>query len=71
MHRAALEELPLLLDALEVESPVLFGHSDGALIALIYAGSYPEKARGLILEAPHVFTEQVSAGQHRRNPESL
>ena len=60
MHRAALEELPLLLDALKVESPVLFGHSDGASIALIYAGSYPEKARGLIVEAPHVFTEQVS-----------
>ena len=60
MHHAALEELPPLLEALEVESSVLFGHSDGASIALIYAGNYPANALGLIVEAPHVFTEQVS-----------
>ena len=60
MHRAALEELPPLLEALEVESSVLFGHSDGASIALIYAGSYSANALGLIVEAPHVFTEQLS-----------
>jgi pimeloyl-ACP methyl ester carboxylesterase len=37
---------------------VLFGHSDGASIALIHAGSAPAAGlRGLVLEAPHVFTE--------------
>ncbi len=60
MHRAALEELPSFLEALGVKFPVLFGHSDGASIALIFAGSHPAKVRGLIVEAPHVFTEQVS-----------
>ena len=60
MHRAALEELPSFLQALRVESPVLLGHSDGASIALIYAGRHPADVRGLVLEAPHVFTEQVS-----------
>ena len=60
MHRAAMDELPSFLDALELEAPVLFGHSDGASIALIFAGLYPERTSGLILEAPHVFTEQVS-----------
>ena len=39
MHREALETLPDLLAELAVERPVLVGHSDGASIALIYAGS--------------------------------
>ena len=60
MHKAALEELPVFLDAVKIEKPVLFGHSDGASIALIYAGAQPDSVAGLIVEAPHVFTEQIS-----------
>src|SRR5262245_44447299 len=41
MHDGALKELPSLLTELKVENPVLIGHSDGASIALIHAGSYP------------------------------
>ena len=59
MHREARDALPALLEALGIERPILFGHSDGASIALIHAGLYPAKVRGLILEAPHVFTEAV------------
>lgn len=60
MHREALEVLPQLLEALAIERPVLFGHSDGASIALIYAGSTPSPLCGLILEAPHVFVEDIT-----------
>jgi len=59
MHDEALDVLPRVLDALDIERPVLFGHSDGGSIALIYAGSKPPLA-GLILEAPHVFVEDVT-----------
>jgi len=59
MHREASETLPALLAALEVENPVLVGHSDGASIALIYAGS-GHAARGLVVLAPHVFVEDIS-----------
>src|SRR5207344_230884 len=38
MHVEALEVLPGLLERLGIEDPVLVGHSDGASIALIYAG---------------------------------
>jgi pimeloyl-ACP methyl ester carboxylesterase len=59
MHLEALEVLPGLLVQLGIERPVLFGQSDGASIAIIYAGhGYP--ARGLIVEAPHVFVEDRS-----------
>jgi pimeloyl-ACP methyl ester carboxylesterase len=50
--------LPKVLAAAGVREHVLIGHSDGASISLIYAGSDSAPGlRGLILEAPHVFTE--------------
>jgi len=60
MHRAALEGLPALRAALDIENPVLVGHSDGASIALIHAGAGSWPVKGLILEAPHVFVEDIS-----------
>jgi pimeloyl-ACP methyl ester carboxylesterase len=57
MHDGALNELPELLENLEVENPILIGHSDGASIALIHAGTY--SARGVAVMAPHVFIEDI------------
>lgn len=59
MHREALESLPELLAKLGIVRPILVGHSDGASIALIYAGSN-DAVRGLALFAPHVFVEEIS-----------
>jgi pimeloyl-ACP methyl ester carboxylesterase len=59
MHeREALEVLPLVLSALGISRPLLFGHSDGASIAIIYAGAGHAVA-GLIALAPHVFVEDM------------
>jgi len=58
MHREAFDVLPVLLAALQVERPVLFGHSDGASIALLYASQHP--VTGVIAMAPHVRVEDVS-----------
>lgn len=60
MHREALEALPELRQKLGLENPILIGHSDGASIALIHAGSGRWPVRALILEAPHVFVEDVT-----------
>lgn len=60
MHVEALEILPALREALAVVDPILIGHSDGASIALIHAGAGRWPVRGLILEAPHVFVEDVT-----------
>lgn len=59
MHREALESLPELLAKLGIEDPILIGHSDGASIALIYAGA-GHRVRGLAVMAPHVFVEDIS-----------
>jgi len=58
MHRQAHEVLPALLRTLGVEArPWLFGHSDGASIALLYAARFPQSLAGLVLLAPHIFVE--------------
>jgi pimeloyl-ACP methyl ester carboxylesterase len=59
MHVEALQVLPALLDALAVHDPILFGHSDGASIALIHAASSGRPVRGAILLAPHVMVEDL------------
>jgi pimeloyl-ACP methyl ester carboxylesterase len=59
MHDEALKALPELLAKLNLETPILIGHSDGASIALIYAGVH-NCVRGLVLLAPHVFVEDLS-----------
>ena len=48
--------LPELLDRLDVDAPMLVGHSDGASIALVHAAAHP--VAGLVLMAPHVFVEE-------------
>lgn len=64
MHREALEVLPALLRSVGIERPVLVGHSDGASIALIHAGSFapgtPGAAAGVAVLAPHLFVEPVT-----------
>jgi pimeloyl-ACP methyl ester carboxylesterase len=60
MHHEALEVLPELLDALAIGEVVLVGHSDGASIALLFAAAHPSAVRALVLEAPHVFVEDLS-----------
>jgi pimeloyl-ACP methyl ester carboxylesterase len=60
MHEEALDVLPRLLDAIGFQRGILFGHSDGASIATIYAGSVQDhRVRGLVLMAPHFFTEEM------------
>jgi pimeloyl-ACP methyl ester carboxylesterase len=52
--------LPELLERFQISSPLLLGHSDGASIAITYAGKYHDRVSGLILMAPHVFVEDVT-----------
>jgi pimeloyl-ACP methyl ester carboxylesterase len=61
MHTEATTVLPEVLERLHVREAILFGHSDGGSIALIHAGTSADGiVRGLILEAPHVFVEDLS-----------
>ncbi len=59
MTREATDSLGEVLDAIGFRHGVLVGHSDGASIAAVYAGSVEDfRVRGLVLIAPHFFTEE-------------
>ena len=59
LEREARESVPEVLAACAIaEPPILFGHSDGASIALLFAAAYPERTRALISESAHVLIEE-------------
>lgn len=60
MHDEGLKVLPAFLDVLQLDRPILLGHSDGASIALICAGGTATPLSGVILMAPHVLVEDIS-----------
>ena len=67
MHEESIDVLPRVLAAIGFERGILFGHSDGASIAAIYAGSVQDhRVRGLVFMAPHFFTEEMGLAQIRR-----
>ena len=59
MHDEA-DRLPRVLKAAGIDRAVVFGHSDGGSIGLIAAAAYPALIHALVLEAPHVFVEDIS-----------
>jgi pimeloyl-ACP methyl ester carboxylesterase len=61
MHLEATDVLPQLLDAIGFRRGLLLGHSDGASIAAIYAGSRQDhRVKGVVMIAPHFIVEDVS-----------
>jgi pimeloyl-ACP methyl ester carboxylesterase len=70
MDEEALDVLPRVLAAIGFERGILFGHSDGASIVTIYAGGVQDhRVRGLVLMAPHFFTEDMGLAEVRRTNE--
>jgi pimeloyl-ACP methyl ester carboxylesterase len=70
MHVEAREILPRFFAAIGIDTaispPVLFGHSDGASIAIIYACSFPDSLSALIAAAPHIFVEELTVASIAR-----
>lgn len=62
LYKEADYYLPLLIQklALEKKDVILFGHSDGGSIALIYAALFPENVNAVISVAAHVFVDELS-----------
>ena len=64
MHVEGRDVVVAVLDAAGIDDAVLVGHSDGASIAVVHAGTHAGESkpriRALVLLAPHVFCEDVS-----------
>jgi len=61
LEREARQLLPDFLRAAGADArPWLFGHSDGASIALIHAAAFPNALAGAVVLAPHLFVEDAT-----------
>ncbi|MCF8609764.1 alpha/beta hydrolase [Gordonia sp. HY285] len=58
LHREGTDVLPEVLDALGIDTPFLVGHSDGASIAVVTAGTH--QVRAAVLIAPHLVVEDTT-----------
>jgi pimeloyl-ACP methyl ester carboxylesterase len=74
-HRRAAAETWALIDALRLDRPVVWGHSDGAVIAFLMALSDPNRLSGVIVEAAHLFRSKPGSRQFfetmMRDPDGL
>jgi pimeloyl-ACP methyl ester carboxylesterase len=66
MHDEALENLPVLREALAIARPVLLGHSTGASMSLIHAGANRWPVAGIVAMAPITFIEMSNLGSIER-----
>ncbi len=72
LDEEARDVLPRVLQAIGFQRGFLLGHSDGASIATIYAGTVQDhRVRGLVLIAPHFFTEEIGLSEIRRARKSF
>jgi pimeloyl-ACP methyl ester carboxylesterase len=60
-HQRAAGETLAVIDALGLERPVVWGHSDGAVIALLMGMAAPERLGGVIAEATHFFRSKPAS----------
>lgn len=74
-HSRAAAETFAVLDALDLDRPVLWGHSDGAVVAILMALARPERLRAVILEATHLYRNKPASrgffDTMMRNPDGL
>jgi pimeloyl-ACP methyl ester carboxylesterase len=60
-HQRAAEETFAVIDALGLDRPVLWGHSDGAVISLLMGLAYPDRLAALIVEATHLYRNKPAS----------
>ena len=58
LHHEAWHVLPSVLNHFNIQNPILWGHSDGGSIALLFGARFPTEA--LITEAAHIFVENIT-----------
>ncbi|UCC86463.1 MAG: alpha/beta hydrolase [Anaerolineales bacterium] len=60
-HVRNADDMLMLLDSLSVADPILWGHSDGAIIAAWMAIKYPRRVQALILEGTHLWRRKTDS----------
>ncbi|MFH2141289.1 MAG: alpha/beta hydrolase [Bacteroidota bacterium] len=60
LNKEAFFYLPKIIETLKItNSLILYGHSDGGTIAMLYAANYFQKVKVVVTESAHVFNEPI------------
>jgi pimeloyl-ACP methyl ester carboxylesterase len=74
-HRRAADETFAMIDALQLDRPIVWGHSDGAVIAFLMGLSDPDRLGGLVVEAAHFWRSKPGSREFfetmMRDPDGL
>jgi pimeloyl-ACP methyl ester carboxylesterase len=74
-HRRAADETFAMIDALQLDRPIVWGHSDGAVIAFLMGLSDPDRLCGLVVEAAHFWRSKPGSREFfetmMRDPDGL
>jgi pimeloyl-ACP methyl ester carboxylesterase len=74
-RQRASQEMIRFLDAVEIERAILWGHSDGAVIAAMMGLRWPDRFAGLILESFHFYRDKPGSREFFKtmagNPDAL
>lgn len=72
-HREAAGDVEALVERLDLRDLVLWGHSDGAIIAAFLAATRPDRVAALVLEAVHYYRRKSIEffATLARDPQSL
>lgn len=67
-HQRAADEMLRFLDALGIERVLLWGHSDGSIVAATMALTAPDRVRAALFEAFHFFGAKRQSRELFRGP---
>jgi pimeloyl-ACP methyl ester carboxylesterase len=72
-HALEAERLSEFLSALGLARPILWGHSDGAVIAALFAAAHPDRPAAIVLEAIHFHRAKSRSffATYAESPESV
>jgi pimeloyl-ACP methyl ester carboxylesterase len=72
-HRDAAVDLEHFLAGLHLDRPILWGHSDGAITAALFAAVHPERVAALVIEAIHFHRAKSREffAKYARDPDAL
>lgn len=74
-HRRAAAETLAVIEALGLDRPVVWGHSDGAVIALMLGLQAPDRVSALVVEAAHLLRRKPASREFfdtmMRDPDAL
>ena len=65
-YRDMAEDMAAFIDSLELEKPLYYGFSDGAIVGLLLASAYPDKLDRLLISGANLKPKDIKGRAYRK-----